>query len=315
MVETLKAASKTKKKRLDRGSNIFYALLMIFPVVQFILFYIVVNFKSFGYAFMEQEKISDSEVIWRFARFDNIKDWFANDYKRDMLFSTAKMSLLYYGIVFLVSIPLGLLFSYYIFKKLPMSKLFRVFLFIPSIIPAAAFVLSYKIIFNDVIDVVVKDLATKYPKLAGVKWRFDDHPFGYILFYNLYISFGTSVLMYANKMFDISPEIIEAGKLDGAVGIKEFWHIVLPLVFPTLSVFLITGVAIIFTNHYNLYLFNTSPKFNTLGYYMYMLAGRTISSEQAVPEVAALGLILTMIAIPLTFGVKALLDKFGPSED
>ena len=76
MVETLNATNTTKKKKLDRGSNIFYALLMIFPVVQFILFYIVVNFKSFGYAFMEQTKISDTEIIWKFARFDNIKDWF-----------------------------------------------------------------------------------------------------------------------------------------------------------------------------------------------------------------------------------------------
>ena len=314
MVGTLNTAGKTKKKKLDRGSNIFYALLMIFPVAQFILFYIVVNFKSFGYAFMEQTKISDTEVTWRFT-FDNITKWFSNDYSRKMLFSTAKMSILYYAVVFLISIPLGLLFSYYIFKKLPMSKLFRVFLFIPSIIPAAAFVLSYKIIFNDVIDVVVNNLAENFPKLKDVRLRFDNHPFAYILFYNLYISFGTAVLMYANKMFDISPEIIEAGKLDGAVGIKEFWHIVLPLVFPTLSVFLVTGVAIIFTNHYNLYLFHVGPKYDTLGYYLYKLAGGTVASEQAVPEVAALGLILTVVAIPLTFGVKALLDKFGPSED
>ena len=98
MVEALKTASKTKKKRLDRGSNIFYALLMIFPVVQFILFYIVVNFKSFGYAFMEQEKISDTDIVWRFT-FDNITNWFTNDYSRKMLFSTAKMSTVYYAII------------------------------------------------------------------------------------------------------------------------------------------------------------------------------------------------------------------------
>ena len=158
MIGTLNVAGKTKKKKLDSGSNLFYALLMIFPVAQFILFYIVVNFKSFGYVFMEQTKISDTEITWRFT-FDNITRWFLNDYSRKMLFSTAKMSILYYAVVFLISIPLGLLFSYYILKKLPMSKTFRVFLFIPSIIPAAAFVLSYKIMFNDVIDVVVNNLA------------------------------------------------------------------------------------------------------------------------------------------------------------
>ena len=92
MIGTLNVAGKTKKKKLDSGSNLFYALLMIFPVAQFILFYIVVNFKSFGYAFMEQTKISDTEITWRFT-FDNITRWFSNDYSRKMLFSTAKMSI------------------------------------------------------------------------------------------------------------------------------------------------------------------------------------------------------------------------------
>ena len=121
--------------------------------------------------------------------------------------------------------------------------------------------------------------------------------------------------MYANKMFDISAEIVEAAKLDGAVGIKEFWYIVLPLTFPTLSVFLVTGVATLFTNQYNIFLFNANPKWRSLGYYMYDLAGGTIGHEQEIPNVAALGLILTAVAIPLTFLVKYALEKFGPKEE
>ena len=290
--------------KAERSSNIFYALLMIFPVIQFILFYVVVNFKSFGYAFMESEKISETEIVWRFT-FDNFKDWFTNSSKLRDLISTAKMSLLYYGVSLCVSIPLGLLFSYYIFKKLPFSKFFRVFLFIPSIIPAAAFILTFKTILNDVTLEVFNTEAL----------RFDANPLIWVIFCNLYVSFGTSVLMYANKMFDISPEIVEAGKLDGAVGIKEFWYLILPLTFPTLSVFLVTGVATMFTNQYNLMLFNAPPETRSLGYYMYILAGRTIGYEQDIPNVAALGLILTAVAIPLTFIVKSLLDKFGPSEE
>ena len=289
---------------MQRGSNIFYAALMAFPILQFFIFYIAVNFKSFGYAFMQQEKISDTEVVWHFT-FENITQWFSNSSKLSDLLATTKMSLLYYGATLLVSIPLGLLFAYYIFKKMPASKLFRVFLFIPSIMPAAAFVLTYKIILNDASPIVV----------GNGEWRFDNNQLLYILFYNLYVSFGTSVLMYANKMFDISPEIIEAAKLDGAVGIKEFWHIVLPLTFPTLSVFLVTGVATIFTNQYNLFLFNADPEWRSLGYYMYILSGSTVGHEQDIPNVAALGLILTAVAIPLTFAVKYCLEKFGPKED
>lgn len=303
MLSTFKTETKKKSNKMQHGSNVFYAALMAFPVIQFILFYVVVNFKSFGYAFMQQEKISDTEIVWHFT-FDNFAQWFSNSSKWEDLLSTTKMSLIYYAAMLCVSIPLGLLFAYYIFKKMPASRMFRIFLFIPSIIPAAAFVLTYKIIFNEVV-----------PKLAAQEWSFDAHQFAYILFYNLYVSFGTSVLMYANKMFDISPEVIEAGKLDGATGIKEFWHIVLPLTFPTLSVFLVTGIATIFTNQYNLFLFNASPECRSLGYYMYILAGGTVGHEQDIPNVAALGMLLTAVAVPLTFLIKKGLEKFGPSED
>ena len=294
---------KKKTNKAERGSNIFYAALMAFPVLQFLIFYVGVNFKSFAYAFMEQEKISDTEIVWR-ATFDNFVRWFSNSSQCKDLLSTTGMSLIYYAATLMVSIPLAMLFSYYIFKKLPGAKLFRIFLFIPSIIPAAAFVLTYKIIFNEITPTII----------PGSK-SFDQSQFFYILFFNLYVSFGTSVLMYANKMFDISPEIIEAGQLDGALGIKEFWYIVLPLTFPTLSVFLVTGVATIFTNQYNLFLFNADPEWRSLGYYMYILAGSTIGHEQEIPNVAALGMLLTVVAIPLTYGVKYCLDKFGPKEE
>ena len=67
---------KTKKNKMQRGSNVFYVALMAFPVIQFILFYIVVNFKSFGYAFMEQEKI-EGGIVWH-VTFKNIMEWFSN---------------------------------------------------------------------------------------------------------------------------------------------------------------------------------------------------------------------------------------------
>ena len=292
-----------RKNKMQRGSNIFYVALMTFPVIQFILFYIVVNFKSFGYAFMEQEKV-EGGIVWH-VTIMNIVEWFSNSSNLTDLWSTTKMSLLYYVATLVVSIPLAMLFSYYIFKKLPASKLFRIFLFIPSIIPAAAFVLTYKIMLNDV-TVALFDVMTL---------RFDENQLWWILFYNLYVSFGTSVLMYANKMFEISPEVVEAGKLDGAIGFKEFWYIVLPLTYSTLSVFLVTGIATIFTNQYNLFLFNADPEWRSLGFYIYQLSGDTIRSEEKVPHVAALGLILTLVAVPLTFLVKYCLEKFGPSEE
>jgi multiple sugar transport system permease protein len=117
--------------------------------------------------------------------------------------------------------------------------------------------------------------------------------------------------MYANKMFDISPEVIEAGKLDGAIGFKEFWHIVLPLTFPTLSVFLITGVATIFTNQANLYSFYghlLDHEYQTIGYYLFLLVNGEQYGEEFYTYASALGIACTLIAFPLTMLVKKLLN-------
>ena len=307
MFHTVNTENNVKKKnKLQHGSNIFYAALMAFPIVQFLIFYIAVNVGSFAYAFKGQDvNTVTGEIVWKFT-VSNITDWFTGS-KWQSLLEMSQKSLLYYGINLAVSIPLGLLFAYYVFKKMPASGFFRVMLFLPSIIPVAAFALTYKIILNDVVPVL----------FDNIELSFDSKPLFYVIFYNLYISFGASVLMYANKMFDISPELIEAAELDGATGIKEFWYVVLPLTFPTLSVFLVTGVATLFTNQYSLFLFmnNESTELDSLGYHLYLLAGKTNTSEDNIPPVSALGLILSAIALPLTFAVKYCLDKFGPSED
>ena len=304
MLDNLKTKKKRKGNKMQRGSNVFYVALMALPVMQFLIFYIGVNFRSFTYAFTEFDIKNDKIAGSRFS-FKYIVEWFRNDTNFKNLLETSKMSLLYYGITLCVSIPMGLLFAYYIYKKMPLSKVFRVLLFVPSIIPAAAFILTYKTLFNVG--------ASEHFKTNA--FLFENHQFAYIIFYNLYISFGTSVLMYANKMFDIPPEVIEAGKLDGVTALKEFWYIVLPMTFSTLSVFLVTGVATIFTNHYNLMLFNPSADTWSLGYFLYVETGATRGDLQQLPRVAALGFVLTLIAIPLTFAVKRALEKFGPSED
>ena len=145
-----------------------------------------------------------------------------------------------------------------------------------------------------------------------------DRRFATVMFYNIFIGFATSVLMYANKMSSISTEVIESAHLDGASGFKEFWYIVLPMSFSTVSVFLVTGVAGIFTNQINDFLFfGTTPNNETmtLGYLLYVKTYTAKQNMAEYPTIASLGLMITIVAIPLTFLVKHLLDKYGPKED
>ena len=137
------------------------------------------------------------------------------------------------------------------------------------------------------------------------------------MFYNIWISFGASVLMYSNGMSGINQEIVESAHLDGATGIREFWHITLPLVWPVLSTFLITGIAGIFTDQRNLYSFfgnGTPTELQTYGYYLYRET-QTAASRADYPPLAAMGLMMTVVVVPLTLIVRWALEKFGPKED
>ena len=121
--------------------------------------------------------------------------------------------------------------------------------------------------------------------------------------------------MYASAMTRIPVSVVEYAQLDGVNSLQEFCLITLPLIFDTISTFLIVGVAAIFTNQYNIYtLFYVQAGNNvaSLGYHLYILTNLG-SSEAQFPYAAALGLLCTFVAVPLTFGLRWFLGKVNPN--
>ena len=130
--------------------------------------------------------------------------------------------------------------------------------------------------------------------------------------------------MYSNKMAGISEEIIESAHLDGATGLKEFWYIVLPLTYSTISVFLITGIAGICVNQYGAYeMFKGSAQANesSIGYWFFVqVAGRFAkmtdpNGSATLPYYSAIGVLMTLFTVPVALTIRWALEKFGPSED
>ena len=301
---------KTKSFRSVK-SLIFYVGLMIWPVAQFLVFYIGVNANSFFLAF---KNISlDGSFTWTFKNFS---DWFSKGSAlNDSLVSALGISLKTYIISLVTSVPLGLLFSYYIFKKFPGAIIFRFMLFMPSIIASIVLVTIFSYWSDYVLPGFVKifgaEIKESIINTPGVRY-------GTIMFYNIFVGFGTTVLLYSNKMSGISPEIIEAAELDGAGPFKEFIYIVFPQAFSTVSVFLVTGITSIFTNEINNFSFfqyNMNKDTTTVGFLFYYKLQNAGKNSWLYPPVAALGLMCTAVTIPLTFFVKWLLNKIGPSED
>lgn len=311
-------AQKTPKKQVNarksqRKSLIFYVGFFALPLLQLLIFYFAVNFNSFLLAFKRYD-LKTFEFEW--AGLENFRQIIYNfSLPGDILLVSLLNSLKLYAVNLLCGTTLSLLFSYYIYKKWKGSEFFRVVLFLPSIISSVVMVTMFRF-FTD------RGLPDMFKLLLGIKVEGFltnvDTRFATILFYNVWAGFGTSILMYVSAMTRISPEIIESAALDGITPFREFFNIALPLIYPTITSFLIIGVSGIFISQGGIYEFFgrylTDKSLSTLGYYLFVHVQNSDGFNNYAFASAA-GILGTLISAPIVLLIKWLLEKFDPTAE
>ena len=183
-------------------------------------------------------------------------------------------------------------------------------LFIPSIISSIVTVLLYKTFVDSVLPAVLPVLCGQ-----GLYANPNTRMFS-LLFFMLWIGFGTQLLMYSGSMNTIDPSITEAARIDGANQFVEFTRIVLPLIYPTIVTFMVTNVAGLFTNQLNLYSFagnGVATRYITVGYYLFRSVNLATNAEY--PLLATYSVTLTLIAAPITLTIRKILEKYGPKTE
>ena len=217
---------------------------------------------------------------------------------------------------------LALLFSYYIYKKNPLSEFFRVVLFIPKITSAVVFVIIYKYLANEVFVEIANNIFHVQPQL---ELGFLDNPEterAAIIFFCCWVGFGTNVLMFTGAMSGIDESIVESAHLDGTNLVQEFFYITVPMIWGTFVSFFVVAITGIFTSQMHLHTFygtTYTGKLSTFGFYLFSSAAQSeVITTGTVPNfsvLSAIGLMLTMVMLPITLIVRKLLNKYGPSTD
>lgn len=295
--------------------NLFVYSLIIYPLILFVIFYVIVNFNSIILAFQTIDGTGK-----HFAGLNNFKD-FLQQITSDgsLLYYSMRNSLLMYVISLVVCMPLYIIFSYLLYKNCIGNRAVSFLVMIPTIMSSLVVSLVFVrfIGSNGPFTKIVEVL-----NINGGKWfsllHNEKYNFGTTLFYMIWLSFSTSLLVYPTAMRGINPEIIESAQLDGATNIfQELWYIILPLIYPTLTTFLVTGIAAIFSNAGPiLEFYDTSAPENVynMGYY-FMQRVMVDKTEFSYPLYAAGGLILTIVVAPITLFVKWALEKYGPTTE
>lgn len=305
MIKSL-AKNKSGFKKEKRKDLIFYIVMIAFPVLQFFIMYICVNFNAVLLALKSFDRESNQFV---FVGLENVIKFFQEFGSSYMLQKAALNSIKVWILTTFISLPLALLFSFFIYKKMPLQKLFKFSLFLPSMVSGIVTVVIYTYFVERAIPALSQMLFNV--EIEGLLANINTQ-FATVLFYNIFYSFGGYILLFLGGMNNVSVEVREAAKLDGAEGLKEFFYIVLPEVYPTLTTFLVLSLAGLFTNQFSLYTFYgtaASTNITTFGYYLYQAT--SVATEVEYPRLAAMGLVLTIVSVPLTILFKKALEKIG----
>ena len=312
----IKKALTRKQKRL-----IFYSLMFALPLLQFVIFYLYVNFNSFIIAFQRTTPKLDGlgyDVHITAQNFKKAFSFFFSGASGKMIWNSVQLLLCQ---LFIVT-PLALLFSYYIAKGKRGSAFFRVMLYLPQVVSVVVLGILFQYIANEVYPHVAEKVFGK-KGVIGLLLPVSTYnaKFYTALIFTLWFSFGANTLIFTSAMSGVDQSVIEAAQLDGVSSLQEFVHIYIPMTFSTVTTFIITGIVGIFNNQMNLHIFfANSGDVDVFGYYFYRITALNVENVAGgkmmnLNELAALGLIATAILVPVTLVIRKLMNKYGPSAE
>lgn len=298
-------------KKSKRAQTIFLFVILFYPILHVCVFYIGVNLNSIVLAF---QKYDSQTNIFSFTGFENFQRFFLAFKYETLMLTSLKNSILVYVCMLVIFFPLNILFSFFIYKKLPLAGFFKIVLFLPQIISSIVITLMFKYFVENGIPWVVEQFTGVRPLslLANVDTRIPT-----LIFYGMWAGFGGSIILYTGSMSRVPQSVIEYAQIDGISIWKEFWHITVPLIYPTIVTFLVVGIAGFFTSQmsaYNFYGGQAPGNISTLGYFFFIkVVGAPSMADY--PYASATGLLFTLCAAPVTLLVKTLLEKFGPNTE
>ena len=300
--------NRANRSNIKKGDLLFYGCLLLIPIIQICIFYFGVNFQSFFMAF--QKRVGGQFI---FDISSNIEK-FKIDISNSSFWTKVGNSFIVYFFTSLSGTVLAVVFSYYIYKRRTLYNFFKFVLFLPSILPVILLVVMFQKFVGEGIPAYIEQwFHIQNKSVFDLSYSATPLRFTIITIYSIWISFGSQVLVYTGAMDQIPVEIVEAGKIDGTTSFTEFIHIIIPSIMGTIGTFLIAGIASIFTNQNNLFSFfnwnEIQDTEQTVGYYLFYLVYSDTSNMSGYTYASFLGVICTIIVVPLSLGVRKLVER------
>lgn len=241
--QTVRDGMKTKKRR----DLVFAYAVLAWPVIHFIVFWFAMNASTIFLSFRSGNLTvgawnHGANYVGAFKAMLGITPNEGNIMNWRALPNT--LSLI--PLSMLINLPITLIFSFAIFRKIKGYAFYRIILFLPAMISATVLCYVFKMFINGK-DAILNRLLTAQG-LGGVipanGWLGDESTaWPSILLFSVWTGISTNIIYFGSSMARIPDGIIESVQLDGASEMKIFGKIVLPMMWPTICTISISIVS------------------------------------------------------------------------
>ena len=301
-LQTPQAPTKKKLNEREIKRTIFIVGMLALPIIQFLVFFVYVNFDTIVMTF--QLRTLDG-VQWSFINYRTLLHKFTDP---EML--CAIRNSLFLGLNDLVLLLISVVFAYFFYKKVRGATFYRIIFFLPSIISIVIFVMVFKYMFDARMGIVNKIL----------EWFGNDDPPSWltktspwllplIMGYCLWVGTGYNILIMGGAMGNLPEDVMEYSRLEGLNYPTELFLVVIPMIWPTISVGILSSVTTVFTLFLQVELMTenggTFYQATTIAFMINNVVKGGVDLEWA----ATLGIGFTVLAIPVIIVVRKVLDK------
>ena len=293
-----------RKRKMNRNTVLFILFCTVVPLLNFLIFYIYTNSSALIMAFTDNKGQ---------ATFDNFIRFGKELVNPDSQIRIAIKNTMITFAIGVVVFPGRVLVSYFIYKKIPGHKFYRVVFFLPTIIFSVAVALIFQRMIGTTgfIAQWIGDVAglEKTPELLADS-RFANYT---IWAHMLWLGFPGDLIIWGGTFSRIPDDVLESARLDGASWWNEFTRIIIPMVWPTVALQMVLMTCGIFGSTGAVWLL-TKGEFgtHTIRSWTFKVllenSGNAYSSN-VYNYLSAVGLVFTVIAILLSIVIRRWSDK------
>ncbi len=223
----------------QRNQQTLAPWLFLMPAILFFVVYVIYPvFQSFNLSLYEWDGLGQAEYVG----LRNYEDLYWEYVDRDSFYVSLKNNLIWL-ILYLLAIPAGLFIALFLNQTVTGIRLYKSLFFFPFVISQVVVGLVFTWFYDPafgILNVVLGWFGAGPVNILGSE---STVTYGIILA-GLWPQTAYCMILYLTGLNAVNPEQIEAGRLDGAKGIKMLWYVVLPQLKPaTFIAFVVTIIG------------------------------------------------------------------------